>query len=141
MQEREEKVSGFTLVELMIVIAIIAILVGIAIPLYLKYQRKAKIATYALPVVRGCAMDLATFCMKNPGTVISATGNSSVSNCISPVITPLGNATLTIYGGQCKPSGALNGTIVKGDLGTVNEYSAKCRFDADGNIQCTIESS
>ncbi|MFN3567666.1 MAG: prepilin-type N-terminal cleavage/methylation domain-containing protein [Caldimicrobium sp.] len=140
MKEKDKKVRGFTFIELMIVIVIVVVLAGLAIPLYLKYQRKANVSSYVLPVVRGCAIDLATFCMKNPGADISTTGNSSVSNCLNPMSTPLGNVTLTITGMHCTLSGALNGTIVKGDLGPTNEYVAKCWFDSDGNIQCTIES-
>ncbi|MFZ8784420.1 type IV pilin protein [Thermocrinis sp.] len=61
---RQQK--GFTLIELLVVIAIIAILASLAIPQYLKYQRKAKVSSYAEPIARGCIMDLAAYCMENP---------------------------------------------------------------------------
>jgi prepilin-type N-terminal cleavage/methylation domain-containing protein len=41
-----KKQSGFTLIELMIVVAIIAILAAIAIPAYTNYIKTAKVSTY-----------------------------------------------------------------------------------------------
>jgi prepilin-type N-terminal cleavage/methylation domain-containing protein len=43
--------AGFTLTELIIVIAIISILASMAIPMYIKYQNKSKISSFALPIV------------------------------------------------------------------------------------------
>lgn len=69
-----EKQQGFTLVELMIVIAAIAILSAIAIPSYRGYLQKAAMmemlqamASYKTPVEL-CALESAGFSACNPGS-------------------------------------------------------------------------
>ncbi|MFN4197116.1 MAG: prepilin-type N-terminal cleavage/methylation domain-containing protein [Caldimicrobium sp.] len=133
------KESGFTIIELMIVIAIIAILASLAIPTYLKYQRKAKVSSYAMPVVRGCALDLATYCMENPGKTVPDIDNATIPNCKKSTSTPVGSVATKIDNkGTCSNEGALSGAIVTGDLGNNYEYIAKCEFDSNGNLKCTV---
>jgi type IV pilus assembly protein PilA len=56
---RESK--GFTLVELMIVVAIIGILAAVAIPYYQRYVMKSRLASLVLPGVHAIETNLTTF--------------------------------------------------------------------------------
>jgi type IV pilus assembly protein PilA len=142
---RQQK--GFTLIELLVVIAIIAILASLAIPQYLSYQRKAKVSSYAEPIARGCLMDLAAYCMENPG----GTGNYTVGpgssglNCRNTNVTTAGgNVNLSHSGtATCGSDGTLSFGTASGDgiiatLQGVGDFRARCYADAS-SIRCTVE--
>ncbi len=150
---RQQK--GFTLIELLVVIAIIAILASLAIPQYLKYQRKAKVSSYAEPMARGCLMDLAAYCMENPATggatsytINDPVGqNSPAANCRNTTVTTAGgNVNLTYSGtATCGNDGTLtfggpnpaDGGIIA-TLEGVQDFKARC-FAANQSVRCTIE--
>jgi len=94
------KFSGFTLIELMIVIAIIAIILSLALPVYTNYSIRAKIGE-SLSVAAATKTAVASACMEDT-TLTGLTNNKvgylftgskwvdeiTVSNiCLQPIIT------------------------------------------------------
>ncbi|MGU5631581.1 pilin [Aeromonas caviae] len=81
--------SGFTLIELMIVVAIVAILAAIALPAYQNYAKKAKMTELVAAV--GALKTTAEVCVQ------TGTG------CVSYKSGTLGNVTLTATSASAAP--------------------------------------
>ncbi len=87
--------KGFTLIELMIVIAIIGILAAIAIPNFLSYRERAYNST-AKADIKNCLTAAQTYYMDEPNEEITLAYAKSCG------FTQTDNVTISVKGGQSK---------------------------------------
>ena len=112
-----KKQSGFTLIELMIVVAIIAILAAIAIPAYTGYIKTAKVKTYV------DNFDAAHRLIKSEAAKISAGGQCNdvikeLNEGNKRAVGDPGNTAFIAAG-----SGSINGAVYISGLGTTSGTS------------------
>ncbi|MCD9486089.1 pilin [Photobacterium iliopiscarium] len=87
-----KKQQGFTLIELMIVVAVIGVLSAIAIPQYQKYVAKAEVAS-VLSTMTGIKTNLEAFIVENGRFPTGKTGEEPV-DLGAPKVMPLGEFSL-----------------------------------------------
>ena len=122
--------AGLTLIELMIVIAILAILTGMAIVPYNYYIRKSQ-AKDLLTFARACAQEAVAQCQTDSQADISTLDACSITNGTSQYLT---DVQVSASGGCSGFTATATGKLRDSGI----QYMANCTYSTDtDDIVCT----
>lgn len=125
--------QGFTLIELMIVVAIIGILAAVALPAYQDYTARSKIAEVNLQI-GACKNVVSEFMQTNQAFPADA----NAAGCDSTIQTKYMAAGMTVTGAGIVTSGAIRDTGTGADGATL---SLQPTADVDRTVAVTIAAS
>ncbi len=126
-----KKQSGFTLIELMIVVAIVAILAAVALPAYQNYTKKAKMTE--LVAATGAAKTAVEVCVQTKGVSSCAAGTAGTGipgAAPSPAVST--GVELTGSGGGTSTSYTLTATVK--DATTLSPLPANDSYRLTGTV-------
>ena len=124
------RAGGFTLVELMIVVAIVGVLASIAIPAYTQYVRKSKIAE-ATAALAGMSVKMEQYFQDNR-SYTDPGGNNALDACQQGTVAPLPNPQPPDFTLSCPTLTTSTYTIeADGNAGSMSQV--KYSIDQAGN--------
>jgi len=131
LRERSGSESGFTLVELLVVMLILGILAAIAIPSFFNQRDKARDAD-AKTDVRTAQTAMETYATDNNGSYDGATAGApgDALNTIEPTLNDAENLSVTVTGGG-------TGYTVSADSSTGTGFSITREDGGQTSVDCT----